>query len=86
MQDPKDPKAKADSSGNFRSLKTISNLSSQPQNSASSFSSWFYLYHCSMFRVEVSSEDVTLEGGADGSKVSISLTAQGNTLDSANGC
>ena len=39
-----------------------------------------------MFRVEVSSEDVVLEGGASGSKVSISLTAQGNTLDSANGC
>ena len=32
-----------------------------------------------MFRVEVSSEDVVLEGGASGSKISISLTAQGNT-------
>ena len=39
-----------------------------------------------IFRVEVSSEDVVLEGGASGSKVSISLTAQGNTLNSANGC
>ena len=34
---------------------------------------------CLMFRVEVSSEDVVLEGGASGSKISISLTAQGNT-------
>ena len=32
-----------------------------------------------MFRVEVSSEDVVLEGGASGSNISISLTAQGNT-------